>query len=616
MRLQNKFLGLLLPAAALAAAAILALTHRSVDAVIVGGLERSASMILRSMSIDAASDLAGLDEQRLLPLLQTVQRRSGASYASALAADGTIVAHTNVAEKGRKDLDPVVAAALLSDEPVAERGSDRGEPAIVAAVSVWSARRDAGGESFLMSGDPRAGPRRRLGALKIAVPLGPAMETRSRILRDVSLIVAAISGVAFALIVLLIRGVLKPIRGLTAGIARVGGGRYDVVVPVLSRDELGDLAESFNKMSGELARTTVSKEYVEGILENMMDLLVVTDAEGRVRTVNRAAASAFGREAGELAGLSLPDLFTAPAGALRPLDLEAAVSSGRLRDAEGSLKTKDGSRVPALLSASVLRARDGSPAGFIVVAKDITELKRAEEGLLAAKSAAEASSKELEAFSYSVAHDLRAPLRAVDGFSQVLLETYSDRLDDRGRDFLSRVRAGARKMGQLIDDLLNLSRITRSALRVETVDLSRMATDIAAELKRTQPARAAEFKIAPGLLAQGDPNLLRVALVNLLGNSWKYTGKHASALIEFGAERRDGTLIYFVRDDGAGFDMAFSKRLFQPFTRLHGASEFEGTGIGLATVQRVVQRHEGEIWGEAAVEKGATFHFTLWGKKP
>jgi len=220
----------------------------------------------------------------------------------------------------------------------------------------------------------------------------------------------------------------------------------------------------------------------------------------------------------------------------------------------------------------------------------------------------EAANRELEAFSYSVSHDLRAPLRSMDGFCQVLLEDYGEALDDEARGYLRRVRAASQRMAQLIDDLLKLSRITRTEMRREPVDLSRLARTIADDLRSGQPDRKAQFHIAQGLLANGDPRLLRVVLDNLLSNAWKFTSKHATACIEFGA--CDGRT-FFVRDDGAGFDMAYTDKLFGPFQRLHGMTEFEGTGIGLATVQRIINRHGGRAWAEGEVEHGACFYFSL-----
>lgn len=239
------------------------------------------------------------------------------------------------------------------------------------------------------------------------------------------------------------------------------------------------------------------------------------------------------------------------------------------------------------------------------------ELRDAFESLRRAKEAADAANRELEAFSYSVSHDLRAPLRAIDGFSQALLEDYTDLLDDQGQDYLQRVRAATQKMAQLIDDLLKLSRLTRGELSLAQVDLSAIARGVAAELKKSQPGRRVTFRIAPGLTDTGDPNMLKVVVENLLGNAWKFTGRKEEATIEFGAAEVGGRAAFFIRDDGAGFDMTYADKLFATFQRLHQDRDFPGTGIGLSLVKRIVVRHGGSVWAEGKVGRGATFWFTL-----
>jgi len=242
---------------------------------------------------------------------------------------------------------------------------------------------------------------------------------------------------------------------------------------------------------------------------------------------------------------------------------------------------------------------------------EVAERARVEEALRLAKSVAEATSQELEAFSYSVAHDLRAPLRSVDGFSQALLEDYADRLDADGKKYLDHIRGSAQQMGELIDDLLELARVTRADLRHERVDLSELVRSVLATLRESQPERQVQVFIQDGVVAQADPRLLEVVLTNLLGNAWKFTGKRASARIEFAAMTGERAPVYLVRDDGAGFDAAYAGKLFGVFQRLHAAHEFEGTGIGLATVARIVRRHGGRVWAEGEVDRGATFYFTL-----
>ena len=245
------------------------------------------------------------------------------------------------------------------------------------------------------------------------------------------------------------------------------------------------------------------------------------------------------------------------------------------------------------------------------LAAEIIERKIAEEKLARHASALEATNRELESFSYSVSHDLRAPLRSINGFSQALLEDCGEQLGEVGKDYLNRVRASSEQMADLIDDLLRLSRITRGEMTRQAVDLSSVGLSIEADLERSQPERQVQFVVAEGLVVDGDERLLRVVLQNLLANAWKFTAKRSPALIEFGAEQHNGTQAFFVRDNGAGFDMAYADKLFGAFQRLHSPAEFEGTGIGLATVQRIIHRHGGRVWAEGAVEGCATFYFTL-----
>lgn len=254
--------------------------------------------------------------------------------------------------------------------------------------------------------------------------------------------------------------------------------------------------------------------------------------------------------------------------------------------------------------------------------RDITALKRAEaenrmlhaelERRVAERTAQlEATNHELEAFSYSVSHDLRAPLRHIEGFASILLEDCIGGLSEEGKDSLFRISRASRRMAELIDDLLNLSRYSRTEMAFDLVDLSDMAHEIAGELAKSEPGRAVTVTIREGLSVCGDANLLRVVMENLLGNAWKYTARAPEALIEFGVEERDGKRAYFVRDNGAGFDMTYAGKLFNAFQRLHGSDEFEGNGIGLATVRRIILRHGGEVWADACPDRGATFFFTL-----
>jgi len=256
-------------------------------------------------------------------------------------------------------------------------------------------------------------------------------------------------------------------------------------------------------------------------------------------------------------------------------------------------------------------AYTASTKTYLLYARDITERKNVEDKLKQRTAELESSNKELEGFSYSVSHDLRAPLRSMAGFSTVLLEDYSEKLDHDGKQYLERIRDSGVLMGQLMDDLLKLSRVTRSDLYRGKMDLSDMAKKITADLAKDEPQRKVKITITPNIIAYGDKNLLGLVLENLLGNAWKYTSKTAEPRIEMGVIEHSGKQAYFVRDNGVGFDMTYANKLFKPFQRLHKASEFAGTGIGLATVQRIISRHGGQVWAEAKVTEGATFYFTL-----
>jgi len=347
--------------------------------------------------------------------------------------------------------------------------------------------------------------------------------------------------------------------------------------------------------------------------------ILMLDLEGRVTTWNEGAERIKGYRAEEIIGQHFSKFYTPEAAALgKPaLELKKAAEQGRFEE-EGWRVRKDGSRFWASVVVTPLRDRTGQLRGFAKVTRDITERKRIEEQLERQRSELTrsnteliAANKELEAFSYSVSHDLRAPLRSIDGFSLALLEDYEEKLDAEGKDNLHRVRAATQRMGVLIDDLLDLSRVTRAGMKVQKVDLSVMGRAVAAELKNSQPGRRTEFHIQEGLEAHADSNLMRIALENLLENAWKFTSKRESARIEFGQTNNNGSRVYFVRDDGAGFDSARATRLFGAFQRFHDKNDFPGTGVGLATVQRIVQRHGGRIWAESVPGKGATFYFTL-----
>lgn len=272
---------------------------------------------------------------------------------------------------------------------------------------------------------------------------------------------------------------------------------------------------------------------------------------------------------------------------------------------------RDGRIVWILGDTKIVRDETGRPLFIQGVGFDISELKQVEETLRQRTIDLDLANKELEAFAYSVTHDLRTPLRTLEAFSRMLAQDYGGKLDQTGRHYLDLLRNGASRMAQMIDDFLNLYRISHTTVDRTWVNLSAMARSIMAELKAAEPDRLVDFRIGQTRMAHVDPALFRIALGNLLGNAWKFTGKRALATIEFGETTRDGQLVYFVRDNGVGFDMAYVDKLFNPFERLHGSDQFPGNGIGLATLRRVIDRHGGRVFAEGAVDRGATFFFSL-----
>ena len=311
-------------------------------------------------------------------------------------------------------------------------------------------------------------------------------------------------------------------------------------------------------------------------------------------------------------------------------ECEAAIRGDVPFDTEFRVKHRNGAILWIHANATVLRDEIGRPLRMIGLNRDITERKETEARLRESEDEVrsvnqnleqrvkertaqlEAANKEMEAFSYSVSHDLRAPLRSIDGFSKVLLEDYSNQVDEEGRHYLSRIRMGAQRMGLLIDDLLKLSKTSRSELTVSDCNLSRLCSQVAGNLADLHTERRVAVSIQPGMLVQADHHLMQVVLENLLGNAWKFTLKSEVPRIELGETvSTQGERTFFIRDNGAGFDMANAGKLFNAFQRLHATTDFEGTGIGLAIVHRIIHRHGGRVWAEAKPGEGATFFFTL-----
>ncbi|MEI6608947.1 MAG: PAS domain S-box protein [Deltaproteobacteria bacterium] len=392
-----------------------------------------------------------------------------------------------------------------------------------------------------------------------------------------------------------------------------------------------------------------SEDRYKSLLSNIPDIIFTIDLEGIITFVNQRAQEVLGYESAEMGNRNILNFIPQEDRQRAMEKMQKGMSGEKITHFQTPMIKKSGEVV--FFDCSFSRVyRDGALIGAQGTAVDITYRKLADDEIsllnaeleqkvlhrtndlrdsqlallnlvddmsISAKVIAstnktlEAANKEIESFSYSVSHDLRAPLRSIDGFSQILLEDYKKNLDDTGRNYLERIRKATQNMGQLIDDMLKLSRVTSANLRLEPLDLSNMFREIIEKSQENDPARIADIIIQEGIIIDGDPTLMHIALTNLIENAWKFTGKEARTKIEFGSTSQAEKKVIFIRDNGVGFDMAYVDKLFGTFQRLHTTAEFQGTGIGLATVKRIITRHGGEIWAEGEVGCGATFYFTL-----
>lgn len=400
--------------------------------------------------------------------------------------------------------------------------------------------------------------------------------------------------------------------GLNLWGRRRDGSEFPVEIslsPIETED--GTLVSSAIRDVSERIRIAEVRAELAAIVDSSDDAVIGQALDGTIRSWNRGAQRLFGYTATEMIGQAIGRLLPAGRSAEAPGIIEALSRGDRAEPFESVRRCKNGHDIDVSITISPIHDAGGRITGVSEVARDITDRKRAERALAQAKDATDVANRELEAFSYSVAHDLRAPLRGIDGFSQALLEDAYDSLDETGRRYLRRVRDLTKHMAALIDSLLSLARISRSEPRREAVDLSELARAATRRLRAAQPDRPFDVEITDGLTAWGDERLLAIVFDNLLGNAWKFTRDQPHPRVEFSSLRQDGERVFYIRDNGAGFDMAHAAKLFGVFQRLHSPDEFEGTGIGLATVQRVIERHGGRVWADGSPGAGATVYFTV-----
>jgi PAS domain S-box-containing protein len=456
-----------------------------------------------------------------------------------------------------------------------------------------------------------------------------AMRNLGRLaLLDLSILIAALLAIRIQIV--------HPLRKLAVVSRQFANGRHDKRAAVNSRDEIGQLATAFNHMADQiecdvrrisddvrqLKDAELSLRKLSQAVEHSPASVVITDPAGRIEYVNPKFCEITGYARGEVAGNTPAILKSSltPAGTYQ--DLWRTILSGCEWRGELLNRKKNGDLFWENTLISPLKDDQGAITHFIAVKEDITERKRAEEEIGRLNASLEqrvaertrqlaASNKELESFSYSISHDLRAPLRGINGFAHLMEESCHGCTKTDAVGYLSRIQRASTRMGDLIDGMLDLARITRTRIDCQPTDLSDMVRMILDDLADAEPDRQVQVEVQEGIAADADATLLRNVLQNLLGNAWKFTAKHGKARIAFGCRQENDEAVYFISDNGAGFDMRYADKLFGAFQRLHGPQEFDGTGIGLATAQRIIHLHGGRIWAEGQPGKGATFYFTL-----
>lgn len=539
--------------------------------------------------------------------LHAFAQKTGAVYAAAVAADGTVIAHTNVALAGTSLYDALMRRAVKEAVPASTRASYNGEQVVEAVIPV-SARNNTTGEDILFQGIAEKGE--IAGYLRAGLPLTPARKAEGEIIFRLLVLALAISAAALAISALFTRLLLTQVAFLREGIRKVRDGDYNFSVPVVTHDELGEVAVSFNKLSRGLADTTVSKQYLDSILESMPDPLIISDEQGAVIKANKAAVEFSGYGFHPSEGVNLKEILEPQAeGAADPLSMLAW--SGQIKELDLWLRAKSGARLPVMLSAALTGAEGRRQV--VAVIKDMTQHKESEARLAQYLKEVETVNSELDAFAHTVSHDLKEPLRGIEMFSGMLLADYAPKMDPQAGDYLRRVVKASARMRRLIDDLLSYARVSRVRNPYETASTAKLAEEAAAGLSGMIDERKAKVTI-PATLPElfCDPVKFRQLFQNLISNALKYNDK-PNPEVELAAERFGEYYWKFsVRDNGIGIPAQYFEEIFKMFKRLHSRQEYGGgTGAGLAIVKKIVEEHSGKIWVESAEGKGSVFYILI-----
>ncbi|GEM_PF-1717125 len=551
-------------------------------------------------ALNARSEAEGLK------VLHDFSRRTGALYAALVLADGRVVAHTNVALTGASLYDPLLSRAVWSGEISFLRASAGGEgfrEETVETVIPVPYEPAPSGESLIFEGIPEKD--KFAGFLRAALPLAPAKKAEADIGFKLMILALAISAAALAISALFIRLILRQVALLGEGMMKVRAGDYNVSVPVVSRDELGEAAESFNKLSRGLAETTVSKEHLDSLIESMPDPVIIAGQDGGIIRANRAAVLFSGYDFRGPEPVALRAMLEPEAaGAPHPCDL--LEKGAHIRELDLLLVASDGRRRPAMLSAA--------PAGdqLVVVLKDTAQHKESEARVARYLKEVERVNSELDSFAHTVSHDLKEPLRGIEMFSGILISDYGGSLDPQAADYLSRVVKAAGRMRRLIDDLLGYARVARTRNPYEKASSAGLAAEAAAGLSALVVEKGASVVLAddlPEIFC--DPVKMRQVFHNLLSNALKYN-EAPKPEVRVEAELFGQYWKFSVTDNGIGVPPQYSEEIFKMFKRLHSRHEYGGgTGAGLAIAHKIIEEHGGRIWVDSEEGKGSSFRFII-----
>ncbi|OGR44656.1 MAG: hypothetical protein A2X35_04945 [Elusimicrobia bacterium GWA2_61_42] len=582
-------------------------SRKTVTEAMSAQITDNAASAVRDLGPTLQLAIESRKELEAIKALHAFEQKTGALYAAIVALDGTIIAHTNVALTGTRLESPLLKKFGQTGAKLFRRDTHKGEETVEVLLPLNNRTRPSN-EDILFEG--LGGGEAPSGFIQAGLPLTQAKKAEKDIIFKLFILAILISASALALSAIFVRLIMGQLNHIRDGIRKVRDGNYSVAVPVVTGDELGDIAVSFNKLASGLADTTVSKQYLDSILEGMPDPLIITDEEGNVLKANMAATEFSGYDFMPPGSLNLKTLLEPQTdGGVAPFSLLSW--TGHTKEMDLLLLAEDGRRIPVMLSA----AFTGGPGRreAVIVLKDTTQHKQSEARVSQYLKEVETVNSELDAFAHTVSHDLKEPLRGIEMFSNILLSDFGKQMDPQAADYLARIVKAAGRMRRLIDDLLGYARLARVRNPYEDASTAQLAAEAAAALAPLIEENKAQVSVAESLpVLFCDPVKIRQAFHNLITNAIKYN-KSGAPRVEIAAEKFGEYYWKFsVKDNGIGIPSQYYEDIFKMFKRLHSRVEFGGgTGAGLTIVKKIVEEHAGKIWVESVEGKGSVFYFII-----